>query len=433
MALGIHEDLKNRLKLVFANHFKDLRINNNTRIDTPSLLNILGIEKSIPKHGDIYEKLSKYVGDVPLVKFIDGYLSREIFEENRFKLTREPVPISDLEKYSDSFSVADRLIEAFDSLPWQYKYTIQFSPVLNPIINQHNGEYILSDSLKIIKPDSQFMEDYSLVSGIKNRDDFLFGNTILTGPIKGKWDQDCSYLQFSVDGFFGHSRPYKPSEHTLDLFKAFCGLSIGVRLINIKTTYQTYFSQKIRSIIHKNESDKWVISNTELLPSDISRIIPDIIFDDFNGEIVEEKTKVNRMTDCLGRIKKVLSNPGETENIILAAQWFFDSYIGDNELLSFVQSMVCLEILLGDKASSDIIGLGELLRNRCAYLVGKNNTQRNKIMADFKKIYDIRSKIVHRGKSKLTSGERALFRKLQWLCRRVIQEEINLIDEDTSV
>jgi len=89
--------------------------------------------------------------------------------------------------------------------------------------------------------------------------------------------------------------------------------------------------------------------------------------------------------------------------------------------------MVALEILLGDKASSDIMGLGELLRNRCAYLIGKTHDQRQDILKDFKQIYEIRSKIVHRGKSKLTFNERGLFMNLQWLCRRVIQEEIELL------
>ena len=93
--------------------------------------------------------------------------------------------------------------------------------------------------------------------------------------------------------------------------------------------------------------------------------------------------------------------------------------------------MVALEILLGDKATSDVIGLGELLRNRCAYLIGVTHDQRQDILDGFKEIYDIRSKIIHRGKSRLTMDERTLFRKLQWICRRVIQEEIELLKKNT--
>jgi hypothetical protein len=89
--------------------------------------------------------------------------------------------------------------------------------------------------------------------------------------------------------------------------------------------------------------------------------------------------------------------------------------------------MVVLEILLGDKAASDEIGLGRLLGNRCAYLIGKTQEERATILSDFKQIYDVRSDIVHEGKSRLTHDELMLFNKLQWFCHRVIQKEIELL------
>jgi hypothetical protein len=41
-------------------------------------------------------------------------------------------------------------------------------------------------------------------------------------------------------------------------------------------------------------------------------------------------------------------------------------------MLQFVQATVAVEILLGDKTSSDLIGLGELLANRIAYSLANN-------------------------------------------------------------
>jgi hypothetical protein len=86
-----------------------------------------------------------------------------------------------------------------------------------------------------------------------------------------------------------------------------------------------------------------------------------------------------------------------------------------------------MEILLGDKAASDLMGLGELLRNRCAYLISRSHDEREKILEDFKGIYAVRSHIVHAGKKKLNAKERELFVELQWMCRRVIQEEVKLL------
>ena len=78
------------------------------------------------------------------------------------------------------------------------------------------------------------------------------------------------------------------------------------------------------------------------------------------------------------------------------------------------------------------LGLGELLRNRCAYLIGKSHKQREEVLADFRDIYDLRSKIVHRGKVRLHLKERSLFAKLQWMCRCVIQEEVQLLQKDLA-
>lgn len=79
------------------------------------------------------------------------------------------------------------------------------------------------------------------------------------------------------------------------------------------------------------------------------------------------------------------------------------------------------------------MGLGELLRNRCAYLIGKSQEERLKLLLDFEEIYRIRSLIVHRGKNRLTGKERVLFSRLQYICRSVIQEEVNLLKADANI
>jgi hypothetical protein len=97
--------------------------------------------------------------------------------------------------------------------------------------------------------------------------------------------------------------------------------------------------------------------------------------------------------------------------------------------------MVVLEILLGDKLMSDEIGVGKLISNRFAYLIGTTHEERTYYLATFNKIYDIRSQIVHSGKHRLSLEEHVLFMHLRSMCRRVIQKEVELlkagIDEGT--
>lgn len=89
-----------------------------------------------------------------------------------------------------------------------------------------------------------------------------------------------------------------------------------------------------------------------------------------------------------------------------------------------------MEILLGDKAVSDLMGLGELLRSRCAYLISDTREEREMLLRDFGNIYKVRSNIVHAGKKRLNSEERRLFATLQWICRRVIHKETEMLQKE---
>jgi hypothetical protein len=108
-------------------------------------------------------------------------------------------------------------------------------------------------------------------------------------------------------------------------------------------------------------------------------------------------------------------------------QWHFDSQCGTNHLLQFVQATVAVEILLGDKASSDLVGLGELLANRCAYSLAKTPEERQQLLKEFKQIYDTRSAIVHRGKADLSDDEMKQLWKLRYLGQRLIHNELGLM------
>ena len=92
--------------------------------------------------------------------------------------------------------------------------------------------------------------------------------------------------------------------------------------------------------------------------------------------------------------------------------------------------MVAMEILLSVESMSGVIGIQETLANRCAYLIGNSYSQRENILKDFKRIYDIRSDIIHEGKSRLSYEEQRMFERLRWMCRRVIHEELKLISQD---
>ncbi len=406
----------------FLRTVTNIEVNNKKFLNRESTSGFLIANDSLPKHGPIVDELNSIIGEWPLYDFLYGFISKELNDQQEYSFDEPRLKITELEKYSDIEATSQRLVDEFNTLPWKYRFTLDIKSTLSPYFSD-NSVFNITDTIRVVKPDENFITEHPLegYDGIASRG--LLG---LANFIPREWKEDSLYLQIDTDGFIGKYVSTQTTEAVLSNVKAFCGLSIALRLLKVEHTYHPA-TPKMHLIAHKWNSSQWLFDESEELNDDASRAISDLSFHDLDGHLDTDTKKASWIKSKLEDIGVVFNNFEKSEKIILAGQWFFDSYSGRNELLSFIQTIVSLEILLGDKASSDVVGLGELLRNRCAYLIGKTHDQRKDILDNFKKIYDIRSKIVHRGKSKLTLEERGLFKTLQWICRRVIQEEITLL------
>ena len=426
MAINLHGDCKTRLKEQLAEALCFAKVKNNSFLVTNSFGRVLSMESTLPSNRAQKDALDSYISESPLFDFVVGYLSKEINENQIFNLDMPEQNLNELPEYEDLDTVSDRLIELFDTLPWKYCFTFN----LNSQITEYHREEIteISESIKILRKGDELVSNFPLESGIFGRDQFLHGRGLLGLGSKGEWNEDNLHVQVLVDGFMGKWVATSTEITAIDSLKSFLGLLIATRVLTVEHSFSSSIV-KSQFYVHQKYNNEWKIHDSGELDDDISKTISDLRIDDLNGYLVTDDDKTAHVKRNLRTISKALGAADTSDKIRLAGQWFFDSYCGKNELLSYIQTTVSLEILLGEKAVSDIIGLGELLRNRCAYLIGKSHSQREKVLSDFKKIYDIRSKIVHRGKSKLSNHERSLFSTLQWIVSRVIQEEIKLIGE----
>jgi hypothetical protein len=132
----------------------------------------------------------------------------------------------------------------------------------------------------------------------------------------------------------------------------------------------------------------WELDNRLMLSERTARPLNGLKLTAFEKLDTDEKRVAWHMRN-LHEIRAVFSSGAKGNPILLAAQWFLESQTGRDELLNYVQAMVVLEILLGDQAMSDDIGVGNLIRNRCAYLIGNTHEQRGRILRNFSEIYRI--------------------------------------------
>lgn len=433
MSLDLNQKCMNRLIASLAGKLQTVLVNNGVFIDFQSMVGVFECEAILPSVGKQENRLAKYIGDRPFFDFVFETISRNLYESHEYDSASAVIPLSSVPGYANLEVTAKQLVGEFNSLPWRFIVSFELNASIGQTLRNHEVDYAISDRIRLVSPDQSIDEKLPLLSNIEGRDKNIFsGYGLFANFKKREWNKETSYLQFDIDGFIGKYTKTTPIEEVISSIKSFFGLSLAVNFLRVKEKgFESLFDVAVKSylIVHKVDQEKPTIWSTFELSPDISEILSKVEVNDLDGHFDSSKIE-GWIKNRLGLISAAFRNLHKAEKVLLAGEWLLDSYAGKNELLSFVQTTVAMEILLGEKATSDIIGIGELLRNRCAYLIGKTHSQREEVLENFKKIYDVRSGIVHRGKSRLTSNERALFVKLQWMCQRVITEEIKLIIED---
>lgn len=427
--MELHQECKKRLIEVLTEQLPKITVNNQMFLDRRSAILLVFAEEIIPKTGPIKKQLESFIGELPVYDFIFERLAKKLSESQEYNKDLPTQKLVEIEGYEDPEALATRLVSEIDSLPWTYTFTIELHKEVASILYPVFKDIGISEAFSIKKIDENFEAKYPLMSGIKSRDQSIGNKGLLSIFDDNKWKEESICIQIQREGFIGHYGETATFENIKEDFKSFCGLGIALRLFKIDKKYRSSPS-KAQFYVHQFEADNWVIQRTQELEQETSETFYDLVLNDLDGTLDTNNKLSAWAQKTLNDIHYIFSNKDKTKKLLLACQWLFESFSGKNELLAFVQTTVVIEILLGDKADSDQIGLGNLLRNRCAYLISSTQYERENVLKDFQKIYDVRSKIVHGGKSRINAHERQLLRKLQWMCRRVIQEEVILLIKD---
>lgn len=429
MPLGLHTRCLSRLSETLQSALTTFRVDQGNFLNRASLEKLVSIENVIPKERALCDKLQCYISETPFFDFVYGQLSKELRETQDYVSDSVGVPLTSIPAYSDASAVARRLVEAFEALPRTYRFTFKLNRSLSALLQAEAMQ--LSRHWSLVRPNKEFCEEFALQSGIPGRDKWLhgLGLMMLGGPMSKEWDSESAYLQCESAGFIGAWTSTVPEHHAVASLKSILGVGFAIRAFDEEPSYSSRLLRH-RAYVHEKVGDKWIIYSSIELDEELSRLITHLKIDELNGTLKTDKAKAAFLGNRMRLLSMALSPGSVNDRLLLAGRWLLDSYVTQNQLLAFVQCAVALEILLGDKAVSDVLGIGELLRNRCAYLIGKSHQQRLDILNDFNEIYKVRSKIVHRGKDRLTGQEMQLFYKLRWMVSRVVQEEVELLEQN---
>jgi len=429
VTIKLRDDWLAKIKPALVDGLKQVTVKNGMFIDRSASLALAVADFHLPKNSPVRRQLEEFVDEYPLLEFVTDTLSRELRDLDKYLADVKSAPLTDVEGYEDAEAVATRLLAEIQTLPWDYLISLKlprtlwaYAPdkdfqVCDDIWLRRGG-----DALEALSP----LENLPDALAKRVRGQGLLGLMIGTGP---EWEPGAVYVQMRVRGFVP---PYGDSESfrvAISRLKALFGLWIAIRVVDLKSR-NLGSAPKEYLIIHRNHPDGFKVDNRLELADDFCAVLARMEAFDNSGKIKDEEVKKSWFLQDLQKISDVFKNEVDTSNLLLAGQWVFDSHTDSDTLLTYIRSMVVLEILLGSQRDGSEMSIGELIRNRCAYLIGKDFKQRQRIMDDLKKIYAVRSQIVHRGKARLTLSERTMLSRLQWMGNRVIQEEIARVPKE---
>lgn len=406
-----------------------LKVTNGMILHAYSSAPLFLLEAQLPKKGTELKKAHEYIGEYPLYNYYMSEISRLLSFIGVYDENPEAVKLPNVPKFSNIDELSIKLLNGFLELPNNYEFFVKLPEYISNIIPATFDNFHLCDSIYIFKPDEAHAKKYKTGTGDKKIDDKIWNTHLLAiGDQKNEWEFNSFYLSVSIDGYSEYYGNSIIHDKIAEVIKTIFGFFIAHDLIKFDKKYDSFYSQMSRIVFRRYEQ-KWVIDNTHKLDKELSETIHSLALADWNGRRDDTKGYDKHIGHCLWLLKSIFSKDDMSDRVCRACQWYFDSYTGTNQLLSFLQATITIEILLGEKNKEILkkIGLTELLKNRCAYLVGKDHNSRNEIMEDFDKIYDVRSEIVHKGHSKLSSEQSILFDKLRKFCSKVIREETQLI------
>jgi hypothetical protein len=346
MPLNVDPKLRKCLISFLEENLPKLMVNNGQFLEYHSMECLRAGDKILPTTGRLKNELNKLLNEEPFFEFTTDNIARTLLNTEKLSNKSSYIKLSALKAFLDISASAVSIIDAFDGLPFRYTHTFELPMKLMDHLGPANK---FTEQLRIIKPNEKFESEFPL--NLKPRHEL-------------NWSRKTVYFQVEKDGYvnqLGTSKTTVDAEATL---RAFFGLGLALGLFTVGRSSMLPRPVGTSKIIrvHKKNNHIWILDSDLLLDTDVHNTISRIEFYYssfyYNNTLYYDKGMATYwVLEKLQTIRQCFCNKPKTERVLLASRWLFDSHIGQNELLSFVQTMIALEILLGDKQRSDLMGL----------------------------------------------------------------------------
>jgi len=419
MPISLNPECRRRLLQILTAELPKARVDHGHFLKWSTLDGVYQADEALPDK--TRHDAAQWISETPFSTFVLGSLSAQLTRQFEYNSNAD-TPLSAFQGYEDPTAVAEQLLSSFETLPWKYTFLFDLSLLAHEGDESTTREYPLTETASLVAPGPEFADSFELLPEGDTLSLFFLERD--SGP--RKWLSNHYYLKLAVDGFVEDLLTTRPVEDSIVFIRCVAGLLMGSGGVYSKAQYSLVPSTSPIHVYLEGQNGRQLL-RSQSLPSEYAEKLRTLEW--IETENLHGAKWAGWMNYFQNRLRPVLEATHDKNAIRRAAQWYFDSQCGSNQLLQFVQATVALEILLGDKASSDVVGIAELLANRCAYLLAESHAERSGMLREVKDLYSTRSQIVHRGKHRLSNDEFGQLAKLRSYTRRVIHREIDLLSK----
>lgn len=199
--------------------------------------------------------------------------------------------------------------------------------------------------------------------------------------------------------------------------RSFFGACIALQLI---FCFQHYESENLLFTVFQT-SDGKVFEPAGTISGDIDQALSFAL----HPSLETKYRSLERLSSEFKDVCAILNSKGN--RLKTAATWIFRAEARGTLIDRVLETTIALEVLLGDRAMSDKIGLTKLMSNRVAFSLAKSDRDREVIMSKFDEFYGLRSQIVHTGKLALTDTQEELVEWASDLASNMLRHELTLL------
>lgn len=420
--LTLHQDCLTRLREKVAEAIPQIEVDYGNFVSPFASAPLRGLDDALPREAKL--ELTSRIDDFPAETFVMSWIDRRLKEAVATDASAKTVFLSQVEAFKDVEHISKQIIDEFQTLPWAYTATIELPVSFANWIMEAGDSLELSGSVRILVGKALLDGQYPLHCPDEAVRARTYGITGLLGTIEPVWNDESTYFQCEIEGFIDDYARTNAVAQCRQILRSFCGLGIALGTLQRSFLGTTKYSP--RFIFHRRVDKSWEVDTSLLLPEPQASGLGLLEAGPLFREARTKEEQRALLRDFVDAISPAFGAEEHSVRLSRAAQWLFDSHVGADPLLQFVQATIVLEILLGNQDPVEDIGLTELLANRCAYLIAGTHEERTKIMEDFKGIYRVRSKIVHTGKNVLSNAEGAMLYQLRQIGMRVLHEELKM-------